>query len=117
MRNARLNHWARVSGSALAAVLVATVAQAVITWECPCQPDSPMWAWEWAAETVFHGDYAAAMPWVRAAVSLPALALGVLVYLLLTRRLYFDWRTRCACCRRVLRNLSKPECPYCGERI
>ena len=45
------------------------------------------------------------------------LALLFLIYRGLQRRSRFDGETRCRKCRHILRGLSEPRCPECGERI
>ena len=46
---------------------------------------------------------------------------AVVVYGRLTRRYYrwlgVDTETRCRKCRHILRGISEPRCPECGERI
>lgn len=48
-------------------------------------------------------------------------AAALTVYGLLTRRYYarrpFDGETRCRRCGYILRGISEPRCPECGERI
>jgi len=52
---------------------------------------------------------------------LPALLIAFVVYGLLTRRLgsrpLMDGETRCRECGYILRGISEPRCPECGERI
>ena len=52
---------------------------------------------------------------------LSSYAVAVLVYGLLTRRYYRakgqDDETRCRKCDYILRGLTEPRCPECGERI
>lgn len=49
------------------------------------------------------------------------LALAMTVYGMLTRRYYqrsyFERETRCRQCGYILRGITEPRCPECGERI
>ena len=50
-----------------------------------------------------------------------SIVLGITVYGLLTRQYYGrrcrDVETRCRKCGYILRGISEPRCPECGERI
>lgn len=53
---------------------------------------------------------------------IPACLIALLVYALLTRychpkRQFLDGETRCRKCQYILRGISEPRCPECGERI
>ena len=50
----------------------------------------------------------------------PSAAVAVAVYGVLTRRFRPAWQdneTRCRKCQYILRGISEPRCPECGERI
>jgi hypothetical protein len=48
---------------------------------------------------------------------LPAFALGLLTWALLRRRDRLDGYLHCFKCGYILKGLSEPRCPECGERI
>lgn len=53
-------------------------------------------------------------------LAIPSFALAFIVYSLLTRLLAWregDGETHCRACGQILRGLSEPRCPECGERI
>jgi len=54
-----------------------------------------------------------------AVVDLPVAVLTLLVYGLLTRwaAIKGDSETRCRNCQYILKGISEPRCPECGERI
>ncbi len=56
---------------------------------------------------------------VSVAHYLPCILLAVAVYILLTRvtRGALEHETRCRKCGYILRGISEPRCPECGERI
>ncbi|MHC4445690.1 MAG: hypothetical protein ACYTF1_18360 [Planctomycetota bacterium] len=55
-------------------------------------------------------------------VSVPIMVFSIVTYELLTRyfhpkRIYFDGETRCRKCGYILRGITEPRCPECGEKI
>ena len=62
--------------------------------------------WRWLAAAGFFAGFA----------SSAAVSLGVF-WLLVRRRMRFDLETRCRKCDYILRGITEPRCPECGERI
>ena len=60
-----------------------------------------------------------ANPAIHVSLSLAKLSASVAVYALLTWRFgpRPDDETRCRRCRYILRGITEPRCPECGERI
>ena len=55
---------------------------------------------------------------IAVAATLPAFVVACLVYHTLTRRhAVSDRQTRCGQCGYILKGLTEPRCPECGERI
>ncbi|UCD27433.1 MAG: hypothetical protein JSV03_09915 [Planctomycetota bacterium] len=54
-------------------------------------------------------------------LSLPIVVISLVTYYLITRRYGSIWQyngeTRCRRCKYILRGISEPRCPECGERI
>lgn len=46
-----------------------------------------------------------------------ALMIGGSVFFLIRRKIQKDNETRCRKCRYILRGITEPRCPECGERI
>ena len=54
-------------------------------------------------------------------ISLPVIVISLITYYLTIRyynsKLLYDGETRCRKCKYILRGITEPRCPECGERI